>query len=74
MGQQEEGLRILNRLLEQGSLIFSAHADLYIYEYVAGNREKAAVHRRWLEKLTPWHLARMDSTAFVHARARGATP
>jgi hypothetical protein len=62
------GERLLNDAIELDSTISEAHADLYVYEYTIGNNEKAQAHRRWLEKLIPWQVARYDSIAVARAR------
>jgi len=62
-GEVEIGRRLLNEIIARDSLVCEPHADLYIYEYATGNREKAMVHRRWIENLAPWQLPRFDSLA-----------
>jgi hypothetical protein len=63
------GAKALNLLLEKDSVVFGAHRDLFLYESVIGNPEKAQVHRRWLERLSPWYVARLD-TLVVRQKAR----
>jgi arabinofuranosyltransferase len=56
-----EGVEILNKAVFLDSLAYGPHKDLYSYEMVAGDRAKAAIHRKYLEKLVPWYLPRLDS-------------
>ncbi|MBN1212637.1 MAG: hypothetical protein JXA92_08665 [candidate division Zixibacteria bacterium] len=63
MNKKEQCLRLLNYILEQDSLVYLAHKDLYLYEKVYGDTLKAAVHRDWLMKLVPWSVPSFD--AFV---------
>jgi len=61
LGQVEESVRLDNWLLEQDSMIFEVHRDLYLYESIQGDQVKAAVHRRWIKELVPWYWPRIDS-------------
>lgn len=60
-GLVKDGVQALNLLLERDSLVCGAHRELYLYESQAGNAAKAAIHRRWLERLCPWSLPVLDS-------------
>jgi hypothetical protein len=57
------GYSIQNRIVAIDSFMYEPHADLYVWEYMTGNDERAAIHRRWLEKLVPWKVERYDSLA-----------
>lgn len=58
-----KGFDYLNRAVEIDSLAFGAHQNLYIYEAMAGNSAKAAIHRAYVDRLAPWYLKRLDSLA-----------
>lgn len=66
--RDDEGESLQNRILEIDSAVAEVQADLYVYEYTVGHREKAAVHRRWLVSLSPWLIPQYDSLAQVRAR------
>lgn len=65
----EDGERLLNETLAIDSAVPEAHTDLYVYEFVRGNLEKAAIHRKWMEKLIPWEVPLYDSTVVARTRA-----
>jgi hypothetical protein len=67
LGDAERSEVLRNRIIEIDSSVAEVQADLYIYEYTIGNREKAAIHRSWMKKLSPWLLRRYDSLALVRA-------
>lgn len=64
----KRGEQLQNRILEIDSSVSDIHADLYVYEYTVGNLEKAAIHRRWLDSLSPWLVPRYDSIAVTRSR------
>jgi arabinofuranosyltransferase len=66
--QDERGEAYQNRALAIDSTVAEIQADLYVYEYTVGNRSKAAIHRRWLNTLSPWLIPRYDSVAQARAR------
>ena len=66
LGEAERGEKLQNRILQIDSTVAEVQADLYVYEYSIGNREKAAAHRRWLDSLCPWLIPRYDSIAAAH--------
>jgi arabinofuranosyltransferase len=66
--QGSRGEAIQNRALELDSVMPEIQADLYVYEYTIGNRDKAAVHRRWVQTLSPWLLPSYDSVAQARSR------
>lgn len=68
LGEEKRGEELQNRVLEIDSNVAEIQADLYVYEYTIGNREKAAIHRRWLKKLSPWLIPRYDSVATARSR------
>ncbi len=61
--EYEPGLTMLEKLVEDDSLVFQAHRDLYIQARTEGNEAKAAIHARWIEKLAPWYLPRARELA-----------
>ena len=67
LGELDRGEALQNRILELDSTVAEVQADLYVYEYTIGNHEKAAIHRSWMKKLSPWLLRRYDSLALVRA-------
>jgi arabinofuranosyltransferase len=68
LGEVERGEQLQNRILEIDSSVSDIQADLYVYEYTVGNFEKAAIHRRWLDSLSPWLVPRYDSIAVTRFR------
>ncbi|MEE8576620.1 MAG: hypothetical protein V3T31_05140, partial [candidate division Zixibacteria bacterium] len=66
--RQAEGERLLNELIKVDSFVYEAHSDLYTYELAVGDRDKAAIHRRWLYRLIPWIAGSFDSLAIATAR------
>ncbi|HUV30290.1 MAG TPA: hypothetical protein VMY05_04245 [Acidobacteriota bacterium] len=54
---------ILNSILQQDSLVYEAHRELYLFSISRGDTRRAVIHRRWLQKLVPWYLPRLDSIA-----------
>ncbi|MBN4072320.1 hypothetical protein JYU03_00195 [bacterium AH-315-F03] len=61
LGQEDKGWPLLHYILEQDSMVYDAHKDLYSYTVLTGDGEQAAIHRRWLHELVPWYLPRLDS-------------
>jgi len=61
LGQHDIAMTLLNRILAEDSLVFQAHRELYVYALEMGDKAKASIHRRWLEKQVPWYLPRLDS-------------
>jgi arabinofuranosyltransferase len=61
LGEHNIARPILNNLLKQDSLVYMAHKDLYMYDMLDGDTQKAAIHKKWLEKLVPWYFPRIDS-------------
>lgn len=68
LGRVDEGESLQNRVLMIDSAVAEVQADLYVYEYTVGHLDKAAVHRRWLDSLSPWLIPRYDSLAQLRAR------
>ncbi len=58
-----KGLDYMNRAVALDSMAFGPHQNLYLYEVMAGNTAKAAIHRTYVERLAPWYLKRLDSLA-----------
>jgi hypothetical protein len=44
-------------------MAFGPQQNLYLYDIMAGNNAKAAIHRSYVERLAPWYLKRLDSLA-----------
>ena len=61
LGEYQKAATMLDALLARDSMIFEAHMDLYRVASVMGDTAKAAIHRRWLQKLVPWYWPRVDS-------------
>ncbi len=59
LGQHEISEALANRVIEQDSLVFEAHKDLYMYATYKNDKNKAAIHETWLKKLVPWYLPRI---------------
>ncbi|MFZ5981658.1 MAG: tetratricopeptide repeat protein, partial [Candidatus Zixiibacteriota bacterium] len=61
LGEHDTARTLMNQLVEQDSLLYLPHKDLYMYDMVDGDTARALIHRRWLEKLVPWYLPRIDT-------------
>ncbi len=51
---------LMDSVVARDSLVYMAHAQLFKYAAFRGNIDKARIHRRWLLKLTPWYLPRIE--------------
>ncbi|TET94902.1 MAG: tetratricopeptide repeat protein [Candidatus Zixiibacteriota bacterium] len=71
LGQHEIAMELMNRVAAEDSLIFEAHKNLYMYARMMGDESKAEIHRRWLKKLVPWYLPRLDSLVAQQLRLSG---
>lgn len=69
LGQHETAMRLMNSVLVEDSLVFEAHKNLYMYARLMEDEAKASVHRRWLKKLVPWYLPRLDSLVAQQIRS-----
>lgn len=69
LGEPDTARAILNRLVEQDSMLYLAHKDLYMFDMVAGNTAKAKIHRDRLQELIPWYLPRIDTLVARTVRA-----
>ncbi|PWB76471.1 hypothetical protein C3F09_00440 [candidate division GN15 bacterium] len=58
-----KGFDYLNEAVALDSMAFGPQQNLYLYEVMAGNAAKAAVHREYVERLAPWYVKRLDSLA-----------
>jgi hypothetical protein len=63
MNRHMEAIGLLNEVLARDSLIFEAQRDLYLYCRLLGNEEEAAVHARWVQRLTPWYWPKVKADA-----------
>jgi arabinofuranosyltransferase len=54
---------ILESILQRDSMVYEAHKDLYIYSLAMGKRDEAQIHKRWLKRLVPWYVPRLDTLA-----------
>ncbi len=61
IGQLDLTERLYNIALEQDSLTYEAHAELYVIYSMNRSNNKIALHRKWLERLVPWYLPQIDS-------------
>ncbi|MEW6412412.1 MAG: hypothetical protein AB1483_08055 [Candidatus Zixiibacteriota bacterium] len=52
---------LMDSVVARDSLIFMAHAQLYKYAAFRGDDAKARIHRRWLLKLAPWYVPRLEA-------------
>jgi len=64
-----EGL--LDALLTEDSLLFECHKDLYMLSMLTGKPGKAAIHKRWVQKLTPWLWPRVKEQTAALLKAAG---
>ncbi|MEW6049747.1 MAG: hypothetical protein AB1644_01620 [Candidatus Zixiibacteriota bacterium] len=55
--------QLMDSVLARDSLVFGAHADLYLYRMLNHDTTGASPHREWLAKYGPWYLPRLDSVA-----------
>ena len=60
LGQHMTAIGLLDSVVARDSLVYMAHTELYKYAALMGQMEKAKVHRKWLVKLVPWYVARVD--------------
>ncbi|MDD5425396.1 MAG: hypothetical protein PHN52_02755 [candidate division Zixibacteria bacterium] len=70
LGEHNIARSLMNNILKQDSLIFSAHKELYMYEMVDGDLSKAEIHKRWLLELVPWYFPRIDSLVTQMVKAK----
>lgn len=61
MGRHMEAIGLLNQVIARDSMVFEAQRDLYLYSRLLGNEEAAAVHARWVQKLTPWYWPKVKA-------------
>jgi arabinofuranosyltransferase len=61
MGQIEASYRSLQEVVRLDDRVYEGHKELYLYEYLMGNREAAQYHRAQVARLVPWYLPRLDS-------------
>ena len=61
--RDQRGLDYMNRAVALDSFAFGPQQNLYLYDIMAGNDAKAAIHRSYVERLAPWYLKRLDSLA-----------
>jgi len=71
MGDAETGYDMLNRIVADDSLMYNAHLALYMTEIVRGNKDKAAVHRRFVAEFSPGQVPILDSSVAVYLSASG---
>jgi len=70
LGEHNIARPILNNLIKRDSLLYTAHKELYMYDMIDGDLQKAEIHKRWLKQLVPWYFPRIDTlvTRMVEAR------
>jgi len=61
LSQHEIVQRLLDSLVQKDSLFYEAHRDLYLYARLMGDSEKAEAHKRWVQKLVPWHWPEVEA-------------
>jgi hypothetical protein len=61
MGREAEAESLLHNILEQDSLVFGVHRQLYAISTAKGDTASIELHRRWLNRLVPWYLPMLDS-------------
>ena len=59
--RHETAVNLLEQVLQQDSLVFEAHKDLYLYASLMNDTARAAIHERWIKKLVPWYLSKLKS-------------
>ncbi len=59
--QSEQGIAVLETGMAIDSMTPGLHRDLYTVARLLDDTAKAAYHRRWMERLIPWYLPRLDS-------------
>ncbi|MFQ5499748.1 MAG: hypothetical protein ACE5FH_08750 [Candidatus Zixiibacteriota bacterium] len=57
--KHNEAMNEFNSLVQDDSLVFEAHKELYLYARLMNDPQKASVHERWLKKLVPWYWPRL---------------
>jgi arabinofuranosyltransferase len=62
LGREVQADSILAGMLADDSLVFEAHRYFYIKALAAGDREKAELHRRWLQRLVSWYLPVLEAS------------
>ncbi|MDZ4723086.1 MAG: tetratricopeptide repeat protein [candidate division Zixibacteria bacterium] len=66
-------LPLLEYVVAQDSTIYEAHKDLNIIRRLLNEPERAEIHHRWLEKLVPWYLPRLDQIADEMVKKQGGS-
>ncbi|MBN1212638.1 MAG: hypothetical protein JXA92_08670 [candidate division Zixibacteria bacterium] len=61
LGEHNIARPILINLLNQDSLLYMVHKELYMYDMIDGDLQEAEIHKKWLKKLVPWYFPRIDS-------------
>ena len=60
-GNIELSYQYLKQAAAMDSLVYEVDKDLYLYEYMTGNYERAMFHRARVAKIVPWYMPRLDS-------------
>ncbi len=71
LDEHEVAMKLMNRVVAEDSLVYEAHKNLYMYARLMGDEDKASVHRRWLQRLVPWYVPRLDSLVTQQLRSVG---
>jgi hypothetical protein len=61
---------LLDSICGVDSTLYETHKELYLYASVMGDEAKAAIHRRWLQKLVPWFYPRIQAVVDQELRER----
>jgi len=55
LGEFDSAKPILNEVVKEDSLFAFAQRDLYLYAMIDADSVKAAIHEKWIKRLTPWY-------------------
>lgn len=61
LGQKKDAFELLQLILEKDSLVMGPHRDLYMTSKANGDSTSAAIHRHFLQELSPVDLERADT-------------
>jgi hypothetical protein len=62
-GDMAKSEAMMDSLLVRDSAVFEAHMTLYSMALYRQNPDKAAIHRRWLQRLVPWLWPSIEARA-----------
>ncbi|UCD63306.1 MAG: tetratricopeptide repeat protein, partial [Candidatus Zixiibacteriota bacterium] len=70
-GETDYGVNLLDSVVARDSLMAPAHRVLFRHAVLTGDTARAAIHRRWVGRLSPWELPRLDAQAVGLLRKQG---